>query len=439
MPWISSRSISRRSVASYAAAWRRARSTLMMISPSSRGLRVPPGAGSSGKLSTSVVRSLPRYVRFSVRIAASPTSTIETSASGQPAASSRRCTVFFSVAVPIVRLRTRRLTATGIGANDLRDERMAHDVVLGQLDDLNPCDPGEQRGCIDQPAAHPGRQIDLRHVPVDDHPRTVPEPRQKHFELLVCCVLRLIEDDEGIRQRAAAHVRQRCNLDRPPLEMFCDDRVIQELAERVVERPQIWIHFFAQVARQKAELFACFDRRPGQHDTADLASAQGARGHRNREKRFTRPGRPDAERERRTGDRTDELCLAAGSRTHLASALRRIQRLRYRRAVSLDLRGRKGDVVGRKRAAAARRRFHLVEHAHRAANGRLLPTDVDAVTLNAEDDRNERFESGEILIELPENPQRICGGTKLEDLFAADLLDRADPPAVRDLQATSGL
>src|SRR5579872_4754492 len=154
------RSISRCGVASYSAACRFAVATLITTSP-------------SGKLSTSVGRSLRRNSRFSLRIAASPTSVIETVASGCPTASSNRWAVRRNVVSLRSRLRTRLTSATGISANDRRHERMPNDVGVVELDDLDAVDTFEEFARFEQSAAHAVRQVNLRDVAVHDHLRSV--------------------------------------------------------------------------------------------------------------------------------------------------------------------------------------------------------------------------------------------------------------------------
>ena len=52
----------------------------------------------------------------------------------------------------------------------------------------------------------PAGEIGLRQVARHDGLRIVPQPREKHLHLLECRVLRLVEDDERIVERASAHI-----------------------------------------------------------------------------------------------------------------------------------------------------------------------------------------------------------------------------------------
>ena len=58
------------------------------------------------------------------------------------------------------------------------------------------------------------RQVDLGDVAGDDHLRAEAEPGQEHLHLLGRRVLRLVEDDERVVERAAAHEGERRDLDR---------------------------------------------------------------------------------------------------------------------------------------------------------------------------------------------------------------------------------
>ena len=69
-------------------------------------------------------------------------------------------------------------------------------------------------------------------------------------------------------ERAAAHERERRDLDRAvghePLELVGVDHVV----ERVVQRAQVRIDLLLERAGQEAEPLAGLDRRPGQDDAA---------------------------------------------------------------------------------------------------------------------------------------------------------------------------
>ena len=88
-------------------------------------------------------------------------------------------------------------------------------------------------------------------------------------------VLRLVEDDERVVQRAAAHVGERRDLDRALLASALRDLLgLEHVVERVVERPEVRVDLLEQVAGQEAEPLAGLDGRARQDDArAPLASS----------------------------------------------------------------------------------------------------------------------------------------------------------------------
>src|SRR5688500_1019491 len=108
----------------------------------------------------------------------------------------------------------------GIRLDDLAHEPMANDVDVREIVERDPLDPGENALDLDEPRFLAGRQVDLRFVAGDDRARIHAESRQEHLHLGARCVLCLVENHEGIAQRATAHVGQRCDLDDPCLEGF---------------------------------------------------------------------------------------------------------------------------------------------------------------------------------------------------------------------------
>ena len=130
---------------------------------------------------------------------------------------------------------------------------------------------------VGEAGARAGRQIDLGRVAGHHHARVLAEPGQEHLHLHRRRVLRLVEDDEGVRQRAAAHEGERRDLDLAAGEPLRQLVGRQHVVQRVVERPQIRIDLLAQIAGQEAEPLAGLDRRPRQDDPLDLAGHQAGR------------------------------------------------------------------------------------------------------------------------------------------------------------------
>ena len=154
------------------------------------------------------------------------------------------------------------------------------------------------------------RQIDLRHVAGDHGLRAEAEPRQEHAHLLARRVLRLVQDHERVVQRAAAHERERRDLDLPPLAKLLDALEVEHVVQRVVERAQVGVDLLREVARQKSELFAGLDRRAAEDDALDALLNQRRSGHRHREVRLAGARGTDAEREIVRPDGLDVVALS---------------------------------------------------------------------------------------------------------------------------------
>ena len=148
---------------------------------------------------------------------------------------------------------------------------------------------------LDQPGHAPRRQVDLRHVAGDHRLGSEAEPGEEHLHLLGGRVLRLVEDHERVVERAAAHERQRRDLDRAALEQALHAIGVEHVVQRVVQGPQVRVHLLLQVAGQKAELLAGLHRRPRQDDAAHLLLQQVRHGLRHGEVGLARAGRTDAE------------------------------------------------------------------------------------------------------------------------------------------------
>ena len=139
------------------------------------------------------------------------------------------------------------------------------------------------------------RQIDLRFVAGDDGLGADAEAREEHEHLLGGRVLRFVENDEGVVQRASAHVGQRRDLDDAALGVLLDFLGRQHVVQRVVQRAQIGHDLLVEIARQKAERLAGLDRRAGEDDARNLAFAQRGQRHGHGQIGLARAGRADAE------------------------------------------------------------------------------------------------------------------------------------------------
>ena len=197
--------------------------------------------------------------------------------------------------------------------DDPLHELVPHDVLVAELHELDAVDRAEDVLHLDQPRRLLARQVDLRHVAGDDDLRAEAEARQEHLHLLGRGVLRLVEDDEAVVQRAAAHERERRDLDRAALDVRVQLLGVHRVVERVEERPHVRIDLREHVARQEAEPLAGLDGGPREDDPPDLPVGERRDGERDREIRLAGAGRADAERDRALADRVDVAASASPS------------------------------------------------------------------------------------------------------------------------------
>ena len=175
---------------------------------------------------------------------------------------------------------------------------MAHDVRARQAADGDVVNAVEDADGLLEAGRLVRRQVDLRHVAGDDNVRAEADARQEHLHLLAGGVLRLVEDDEAVVERAAAHIRQRRDLDVAALEILRVGVRAEHLEERVVQRTQVGVDLVLQVAGQKAQPLARLDRRAREDDAVDALGTKRRDRLRHGEVCLTGAGGADAERDR---------------------------------------------------------------------------------------------------------------------------------------------
>ena len=116
------------------------------------------------------------------------------------------------------------------------------------------------------------RQVNLGDVAGDYGLGPKADAGQEHLDLLDRGVLRLVENDEGVVERAPPHERQRGDLDDVALDQLGHPFEPQHFIECVVERAQVGVHLLRHVAGQEAQLFAGLDRRPCQNQPPHLVA-----------------------------------------------------------------------------------------------------------------------------------------------------------------------
>src|SRR5579872_5114504 len=281
--------------------------------------------------STSVARSFLRYSRLSARIDASVVSVSESSQAGSPAAvisaiashlsarlkrrpfadTHRNSTPKLSRAVSVRSVRHSVVAAVEglIRKNDSLHQSMPHDIAIVENRKIDAWRVGEHGARFLQPRQLAAGQIDLRDIAGHHRLRVVAEPRQEHLHLLGGGVLRLIEDNERIVERAPAHEGQRRDLDSAALEHAARAIEIDHVMQRIIERAQVRIDLLGKIAREEAELLARLDRRTAQHHPRDLILHESRERHRHREVGLAGTGRTDAEHDVMVADSIDVKLL----------------------------------------------------------------------------------------------------------------------------------
>ena len=277
--------------------------------------RQPSGSSSSpsiGNASASVASSMPRCSRFSARLSSGATNASPSSPSRRPpprapAARARRApprrrrhpmrfststSITAAVAVPVssaccLYASTMRWTSLWRTTSSWPKRTKAMPSIVAE-DVLH----------LDQPGRLLARQVDLRHVAGDDDLRAEAEAGEEHLHLLRRGVLRLVEDDEAVVERASAHEGERRDLDGPALHVRVQLLGIHHVVERVEERAHVRVDLREQSPGRKPSRSPASTGGPREDDAADLPL--GERGDRegDREVRLACARRADPERHR---------------------------------------------------------------------------------------------------------------------------------------------
>ena len=181
-----------------------------------------------------------------------------------------------------------------VGFDNVLHQLVTDHVPLVEVDEFDTLDVTQNLPHLNQAGDPFGRQIHLGNIASDDHLRVETESREKHFHLLRRGILRFVENDERIVQRAASHKPEWRNFDVAPFNRARSPFHIHHIEQRIVQRAEIGIHFGIQIARQETELLARFNSRPRENDAAHFFLHQGTHRHRHRQVGLTRSGRADA-------------------------------------------------------------------------------------------------------------------------------------------------
>ena len=172
---------------------------------------------------------------------------------------------------------------------------MAHHVLFGQAHLSDAVHMAQHLQGVDQTAAGLFGQVDLGHVAGDDHLAAHAHTGQEHLHLFGGGVLRLVQNDKGIVQRAPAHIGKGRDLNDLLFKQFLEGFRPQQIKQPIVQRAQIGVYLVLQVARQKAQLFAGFDRGAGQDNAADILGLERLDRHSHRQIGFAGAGGTHAE------------------------------------------------------------------------------------------------------------------------------------------------
>ena len=199
-----------------------------------------------------------------------------------------------------------------VGFDDLLHQTVTHHVFFGEVALRDAVHAFEDLKCIHKAAAGAVGKVDLSDVAGNDHFRADAHAGEEHLHLLRGGVLRFVEDDEGIVQRPAAHIGQRCNLDDLLFHQTLIGLCAQHIEQAVVQRPQIGVYLLLQVTRQKAQLLACLHRRAGQHDAGDIFGLERLDSHGHSKVGLAGTRRADAKGDGVVPDGVEVLFLAQG-------------------------------------------------------------------------------------------------------------------------------
>lgn len=182
-----------------------------------------------------------------------------------------------------------------VGFDNVLHQLVADYVPLVEIDEFDALDVAQNFTHLDQAGDPFGRQIHLSNVAGDNHLGMETEPSEKHLHLLRRGVLRFVENDERIVQRAAPHKAERRNFDVAPLDCARSPFHIHHVEQRIVQGTEIGIHFGIHIAGQKADLFARLNSRPRENDTAHFFLHKGTDRHRHSQIGLAGPSGADAD------------------------------------------------------------------------------------------------------------------------------------------------
>ena len=251
------------------------------------------------------------------------------------------------------------------------------------------------------------RQVDLARIARDHHLGAFADAGQEHLHLHAGRVLRLVEDDEGVRQRAPAHEGERRDLDHAGVEVALHLGLRQHVVERVVERAQVGIDLLAHVARQEAQPLARLHGRARQHDAVDQPALEALRGVGDGEIGLAGARGPDAEHQIDALQGLDVGALHRRARGDDAAARADLGEPVDGRGVVAGVAQQAVDVAGSDVLALADARVELFQHVARGLAGRGRPGQRHDVAVGLRLDAEPLLQQRQMSVVFAEQPVQV--------------------------------
>ena len=232
-------------------------------------------------------------------------------------------------------------------------------------------------------------------------------------------VLALIQNDDGLVERAAAHISQGHDFDDVVFHVAFDLLRFQHVIEGVEERPQVWVDLGDDVAGQETEPLAGFDRRADQNDAFHLSLTQKIYGHADGQKRLAGPGGSDAKRQVVFLHGSHIARLAVGAGPNMPAAVHRRQILHALPVVSmLDHVQHGANFLGRKPALMAKQVAQLLENPLGLTDTELISFDMKLISARDQANAQHVSNGAQILIAAAEQQQSLVSIIQVYGHFA---------------------
>ncbi len=234
------------------------------------------------------------------------------------------------------------------------------------------------------------------------HLRALAETGEEHLHLHAGCVLRLVENDVRVGQRASAHEGERRDLNDARFKIALDLLGRQHVVEGVVERAQIGIDLLAHVAGQEAETLAGFDGRTRKDDALDHTALETMSGLGDGDVGLAGAGRADSEDEIGLIQRTNVGALHRRARLDDAAARGDLRLPVAGDALLACMPNETVEVAGADRLAGRRTLVQLLEHAARNLTGGFRPIQRDDVAVRVRLDAEAIFDQRKMTVVFTE-------------------------------------